>query len=123
MTDKLKDYRDLKVWQKAMDLVPMAYRMTRSLPKHEQYALADQIRRSVVSVPANIAEGQARRHTREFVQHLSIARGSLAELHTLLLVAERLQYLKREELATIEEAIVDVRMPLSGLINRLQNNS
>ena len=120
MTEKVKDYRDLKVWQRAMDLVPVAYRLARSLPRHEQFSLADQIRRSAVSVPANVAEGQARKHTREFLQHLSIARGSLAELHTLMLVAERLQYLTREELDTIEQVIVDVRMPLSGLMNRLQ---
>ncbi|TAM45286.1 MAG: four helix bundle protein [Acidobacteria bacterium] len=123
MTERVKDYRDLKVWQRAMDLVPMTYRLARSLPKHEQFSLADQIRRSVVSVPANIAEGQARKHTREFLQHLSIARGSLAELHTLMLVAERLQYLTHEELATLEQAIIDVRMPLSGLIKSLQESA
>lgn len=123
MTEKVKDYRDLKVWQRAMDLVPVAYRLARSLPRHEQFSLADQIRRSAVSVPANVAEGQARTHTREFLQHLSIARGSLAELHTLMLVAERLQYLTRAELDTIEQVIVDVRMPLSGLISRLQESA
>ncbi len=123
MAEKVQDYRDLKVWQRAMELVPLTYHLVRSLPRHEQFSLADQIRRSAVSVPANIAEGQARKHTREFLQHLSIARGSLAELHTLMLVAERLQYLTHEELTTIEQAIIDVRMPLSGLINRLQESA
>ena len=123
MAEKVQDYRDLKVWQRAMDLVPLTYRLVRNLPRHEQFSLTDQIRRSAVSVPANIAEGQARKHTREFLQHLSIARGSLAELHTLMLVAERLQYLTHEELTTIEQAIIDVRMPLSGLINRLQESA
>ncbi len=123
MTEKVQDYRELKVWQRAMDLVPMAYRLVRSLPRHEQFSLADQIRRSAVSVPANIAEGQARKHTREFLQYLSIARGSLAELHTLMLVAERLQYLTCKDLNTVEQAIIDVRMPLSGLINRLQERA
>ena len=123
MTEKVKDYRDLKVWQQAMNLVSVAYRLVQRLPKQEQFALADQIRRAVVSVPANIAEGQARQHTREFLQHLAIARGSLAELHTLFLVAERLQYLEREELERFETAVLDVRMPLSGLIKRLQTNT
>jgi four helix bundle protein len=123
MIEKVKDYRDLKVWQHAMDLVSVAYRLAQRLPKQEQFALADQIRRAVVSIPANIAEGQARQHTREFLQHLAIARGSLAELHTLFLVAERLQYLAREELEKLETAVLDVRMPLSGLIKRLQTNA
>jgi len=123
MTEKVKDYRDLKVWQQAMTLVSVAYRLVQRLPKQEQFALADQIRRAVVSVPANIAEEQARQHTREFLQHLAIARGSLAELHTLFLVAERLQYLEREDLERFETAVLDVRMPLSGLIKRLQTST
>ena len=123
MAEKVKDYRDLKVWQRAMDLVPKAYGIAQGLPRHEQFALANQVRRAAVSIAANIAEGQARKHTREFLQHLSIARGSLAELHTLVLVAERLQYLVPGMSSEIEQAILDVRMPLSGLINRLQDSS
>ncbi len=123
MAEKVKDYRDLKVWQRAMDLIPRAYRIAQGLPRHEQFALANQVRRAVVSIAANIAEGQARKHTRGFLQHLSIARGSLAELHTLVLVAERLQYIVPGMSNEIEQAILDVRMPLSGLINRLQDSS
>jgi four helix bundle protein len=123
MTSQVRSFRDLKIWQRAMDLVPQVYRVAQSLPAHERFGLMDQMRRAAVSVPSNIAEGQARRHTKEFVQHLSIARGSVAELQTLLLVAERLQYLNRETIAPIETTILDVLLPLSALIARLQQSS
>ena len=79
----VQNYRDLKVWQESMDLTPEVYRLQRKLPKEETYGLGDQIRRAAVSIPANIAEGHARQHTKEFLQYLAIARGSLAELETL----------------------------------------
>ena len=123
MASEVRSFRDLKIWQRAMDLVPQVYMIAQLLPSHERFGLMDQIRRAAVSVPSNIAEGQARRHTKEFIQHLSIARGSLAELQTLLLVAERLQYLNRETIAPIETVILDVLMPLSALIARLQQSS
>ena len=85
------NYRDLVVWQRAIDLVPEVYQLVKKLPKEETYALGDQLRRAVVSIPANAAEGQARQHHKEFLQHLSIAKGSLAELHTLLTVAQKLR--------------------------------
>lgn len=122
MTSSIKSYRDLRVWQLALDLAPEVYKLAQSLPKHEQYALADQMRRAAISVPANIAEGQARRHRREFLRYLSIARGSLAELETLLVLAERLEYLSTERLRVMEQAIANVRMPLAGLMNRLRSS-
>ena len=122
MTSSIKSYRDLRVWQLALDLAPEVYKLAQSLPKHEQYGLADQMRRAVVSVPANIAEGQARRHRREFLRYLSIARGSLAELETLLVLAERLKYLNAENLRVMERTIAGVRMPLAGLMNRLRSS-
>ncbi|MCU0294249.1 MAG: four helix bundle protein, partial [Thermoanaerobaculaceae bacterium] len=118
-TGKVRSFRDLRVWQRAMELVPRVYELLKKLPREERFALVDQIRRAAVSIPSNIAQGHARRHTKEFLQHLSIARGSLAELLTLLLVAERLGYLPKREVEQIEQQISDVRMPLSGLINRL----
>ena len=119
--DKVKSFRDLKVWQQAMDLVSKAYELVKTLPREETYALGDQIRRSAVSIPANIAEGHARQHTKEFLQHLSIARGSLAELETLLLICERIGYTNRQELESFQEMVADVRMPLYGLVRSLQN--
>ena len=84
--EKKADYTELVVWQRAMALVPDVYTLLKAFPQEETYALADQIRRAVVSIPANIAEGQARQHRKEFIQHLSIAKGRLAELHTLLMM-------------------------------------
>jgi four helix bundle protein len=120
MTSMVRSFHDLKVWQLAMELVPEAYQVARGLPAVERFELASQIRRAAVSIPANIAEGQARQHTREFVQHLSIARGSLAELQTLLLLAERLGYVQQDALSSCQKMIPSVRMMLSGLLTRLQ---
>ena len=82
-------YRDLTVWRRAMELAEEVYRVSRLFPKAEEYRITSQILRSVVSVPANIAEGHARSGTREFLHFLSIASGSLAETETLLLLASR----------------------------------
>jgi four helix bundle protein len=120
MSTEVKSYQDLRVWQRAMELVPQVYRLVSKLPTFEKYGLGDQIRRAAVSIPANIAEGHARRHTKEFLQHLSIARASLAELHTLLLIAERLEFFPREVVGQVEEAIANLGMPLSGLIRKLE---
>lgn len=83
----MASHQDLIVWQRAMQLVPLVYAVARRLPVEERYALADQLHRAAVSIPANIAEGQARQHHREFIQALTIARGSLAEVDTLLMIA------------------------------------
>jgi four helix bundle protein len=120
MAVSVRSFQDLRIWQQAMDLVPRAYRLVGGLPVEKRYALADQIRRAAVSVPANIAEGHAQQHTKQFIRHLSIARGSLAELQTLLKLSERLGYSSHEEVASLEEAITDLAMPLSGLIARLR---
>ncbi len=110
-------YRDLIVWQKAIDLVPEVYALIRRFPQEENFALSQQARRAVVSISANIAEGQARTHRKEFAQHLSVARGSLAELDTLLIVAERLGYLSEADLSRVEASIADVRRPLRALLD------
>jgi len=120
MSSRIESYQDLKVWQKAIDLVPMVYRVLKRFPKNEQYAMADQVRRAVVSVPANIAEGQARQHPKEFLQGLYIARGSLAELETLLIVAERLGYITTETKTGLNQSIVEIRKMLHGLISRIR---
>jgi len=119
MSGEIRSYRDLKVWQKAIELVPRIYELIRSLPREETYALADQIRRAVVSIAANIAEGQARQHTKEFRQSLYVARGSLAELDTLLEVAIRLRYLTPEQKTQLEPPMSEVRRMLDGLIKAL----
>ena len=109
-------YRDLVVWQRAIDLVPCIYFVARTLPPEERYALGDQLRRAAISIPANIAEGQARQHPKEFLQHLTIARGSLAELDTLLLLAKRLDYLDQRTFDDLKLGLEQVAKPLHGLI-------
>ena len=86
-----QSYRDLIAWQKGVDLVEGIYRATQSWPREETYSLTDQVRRAAVSVPANIAEGHGRHSTKEFLQHLGIASGSLCEAETHLVIANRLQ--------------------------------
>lgn len=94
----IRSFRDLRVRQSAMDLVEQVYHLTRRFPKHEMYGLASQMQRAAVSVPSNIAEGHTRSHSREYLHHLSIARGSLAELQTQLEIARRLMYCSAEEI-------------------------
>ena len=92
------DFKDLLVWQKAMDLAEMVYALVKLLPKDEQFELSSQIRRAAVSIPSNIAEGQGRKSNREFMRFLSIARGSRAELETQLMLAQRLGYVTKEQI-------------------------
>jgi four helix bundle protein len=89
----VQSYRDLLVWQKSMDLVIEIYNLTREFPKHEMYGLSSQMQRAAVSIPANIAEGYDRDSTKEYLRFVAIAIGSLAELETLLAIAQRLKYL------------------------------
>src|SRR5208282_3037799 len=98
MTSEIKSYRDLLVWQKSMDLVVVSYEVAKRLPHHESYGLVSQIQRAAVSVPANIAEGHGRKHTGDFLHHLSMARGSLLELETHVLIAARLEYLQAKDI-------------------------
>jgi four helix bundle protein len=90
---EIRSYRDLLVWQKAMELVTALYQATSSFPKHELYGLVSQAQRAAISIPANIAEGHDRDSTKEYLRHLAIAVGSLAELETLITIGLRLHYL------------------------------
>lgn len=113
------DYRDLKVWQMAIDLAPRVYKLTHTLPRSEMYAMGDQMRRAMVSIPSNIAEGHERRHTKEFLHYVCIARGSLAELDSLLLVAERLDYVTAARTASLRKDLGELRRALYGLSSAL----
>jgi four helix bundle protein len=115
----VQHYRELIVWQKAIALVEEVYRITNSFPKTEIYALTNQIRRAAVSVPSNIAEGQGRESTRDFLHFLSIAQGSLMELETQITIAERLGYFQKEQEARLLESTAEVSRMLSGLRNSL----
>lgn len=90
-------YSDLRVWQDAMNLVIEVYRMTKLFPSEEKFGLASQIQRAAVSVPSNIAEGHGRKSTNAYVNHLSIAFGSLMELETQVQIAARLEYITQDD--------------------------
>jgi four helix bundle protein len=117
-----RGYQDLVVWQKAMNLVDRVYDATESWPRHEQFDLTSQTRRAVVSVPANIAEGQGRTGPREFLHHLSIAYGSLNEVETLLQVGQRRRYLSPTALDSILPLCDDVGRLTLALMTKLQES-
>ena len=108
-------YRDLIVWQKAMDLTEMIYKATGEFPKEEKYGLISQLRRASVSVPSNIAEGQGRLTPGEFRYFLGIARGSLLEIETQLLLAERFQMLEHRTVERIFVQSTEIKKMLHGL--------
>lgn len=113
------NYRDLIAWQKAMDLVEEVYRATREFPSDELYGLTSQLRRAVVSVPSNIAEGRSRRSTHEFLHHLWIARGSLSEAETQLMIARRLAYISEQRTLDLLGLSEEVGRLINGLANSL----
>jgi len=112
-------FKDLVVWQKAMDMVTEIYKLTDGFPKHEVYSLTNQIRRAAVSVPSNIAEGQAHYSRREFRHSLRHSAGSLAELETQLLLAERLGYTDKPSTEGLLQRVHEVGRILNGLIGSL----
>jgi four helix bundle protein len=115
----MQSYRDLIVWQKAMNLVIAIYEVTQNFPKSEMYGLASQMQRASVSIPSNIAEGHGLKQTQAFLRHLVIATGSLCELETQLEIADRLGYLKGEQKNLLLQANEIGRM-LFGLRQSLQ---
>jgi len=117
---KVKNYQELIVWQKAMDLVAEIYCSTRSFPKEEVYALTNQVRRAGVSIASNIAEGQGRQTTADFCRHLSIAYGSLREAETQLLIARRLDYLSESATQHLLQMAGEVGRLLNGLMTSLR---
>ena len=122
MTD-LSNYRDLDVWRRSMELVVDVYALTREFPRYELYGLTDQIRRAASSVPANIAEGNGRLYRGEYAYHVSIARGSIEELATLLEIAERLGYATADRVATLLKEARDISRMLLMLMRALRRPS
>lgn len=109
-------FRELLVWQNAMDLVEAVYRISHRFPDEEKFGLVSQLRRAAVSVPSNIAEGQGRGGRVEFIRYLKIALGSLLELETQLLIAERLKYATKEELSPLVAKAEEIGRMLNGLM-------
>jgi len=121
MTEPLQTYRDLTVWQKAMDLVTEIYSLTKTFPDDERFGLTSQLRRSVVSIPSNIAEGYVRDHRGDYLRFLSIANGSLKEAETQVILANRLEYITREQSRQVWELMQVVGKLLNGLIRSLKS--
>ena len=119
---KSSDYKQLIVWHKSMDLVVEIYALVRLLPKEELYALSDQMRRAVVSIPSNISEGLGRNSDKEFIQFLSVSRGSLWELETQLEVCERLNYIDNSKTSKAKNLITEISKMINSLANSLHKN-
>ena len=116
---KSSDFRELIVWQKAMELTKEVYSLVKLLPNEETYALSGQMRRAVVSVPSNIAEGEGRNSEKDFVRFLSQARGSLWELSTQLEICEQVGYLNRQQTQVALGMIIEVSKMINSLSNTL----
>lgn len=117
---QIRDHRDLKVWQKGMEIVLMVYDLTKSFPADERYGLTAQIRRAAVSVPSNIAEGHGRKSSGDFSHFLGMAVGSLCELETQALLGVRLDYVKEGLVQKLLNEILQEKMMLSRLISKIE---
>lgn len=115
-----ESYRDLRVWQRAMELVFGVYNVTRSFPKDELHGLVSQMRRAAVSVPSNIAEGKGRLTDRDRAHFYSQARGSLLELETQILIAQRLEYVFEARAKSLIETSAELSRMLNALIERIR---
>lgn len=115
----VRSYRDLHVWQKGFDLAASVYRLTRTMPKHEEYLISGQMIRAATSIPANLAEGHGRGTRRDYANFVSIAKGSLAELETFLLLASELRLAEQTSIAPILEQADEVGRMLTSLRARL----
>ena len=120
---QIRDYKDLVVWQKGMQLAKEVYQLTQSFPAEEKFGLVSQTRRAAVSVPSNVAEGQARNTTGEFVQFLSHAEGSLAELDTQIRLSIELGFCREATVKSIQELIIEEQKMLKSLRRSLKANA
>ncbi len=117
------DYKELIVWRKAMLLARTIYEIVKLLPEQEQYSLSHQLRKCAVSIPSNIAEGQSRRSTKEFIQFLSIANGSRAEAETQLRLCVMLNYCKEDDIAEAIKLLEEISKMIASLQQSLSNKS
>ncbi len=116
----IKSYRDLVAWQKGIDLCELVYRASAAFPSHELYGLTSQIRRAAVSVPSNLAEGAGRITRGEFLQAVGHARGSLLEIETQLIIANRFRYLSSNETDALLRVTTEIGKLANGLIRSLK---
>jgi four helix bundle protein len=118
----IKDFKDLVVWQKAMEAVVEVYKLTKSLPEEETFVLGNQMRRAAISIPSNIAEGQARNSSKEFIRFLAIAKGSKSELETQLILCQRIGYLTENEISSVINLLAEVGRIINTLQKKLTTN-
>lgn len=116
---KVESHRDLRVWQMAMDLVEHVYQLSSRFPTNETYRLVMQVTRAAASVPANIAEGNARGSRKDYAHFLAVAKGSLMETQTFLMLAVRLKYVAQSEAQPVFALITDISKMLTSLRSRL----
>lgn len=114
------NFKDLLVWNKAMELVKEIYQLVNELPDNEKYSLTDQMRRCAVSIPSNIAEGQSRKSKKEFINFLSIANGSGAELETQLLICCMLNYLSQQQIQRALDLCNEISKMIYALVKKLE---
>jgi len=121
MEKEIKSFRDLKIWQKGIELVKDVYKVTQGFPREEIYGLTNQIRRAAVSIPSNTAEGHIRQHRAEFRQFLNIALGSLAEIETQIIISRELNYLSIERAENLISQTDALGKMIRSLLKRLTN--
>ncbi len=119
MDKKAQSYKDLIVWQKGIEAAKLIYRLTATLPPDEKFGLVSQMRRASVSIPSNIAEGQARHTTGEFIQFISHAEGSVAELDTQLVLATELGFCRSQDVTSLLQLLDEIRKMLNSLRRKL----
>jgi four helix bundle protein len=117
----MRTHKDLKVWQRSLDFVSTIYSTTKNYPENEKFCLTNQIRRSAVSIPSNIAEGSARNHNKEFIQFLYIALSSASELDTQIRISNNLEFLKKEKSKELLEELESISKMIQGLIRSIKN--
>jgi four helix bundle protein len=117
--EKIKSFKELKIWQKGIEIVKDVYVLTKKFPQDELYGLTSQIRRSAVSIPSNIAEGFKRVHNKEYKQFLHIALGSAAELETQLIIAKEIGLISENELSGFSEKLDHLTKMISSLLNKI----
>ena len=113
-------HKNLKVWQKSMELVKLIYVNTKSFPKEELFGLASQMRRAIVSIPSNIAEGYGRNSDKECERFLYIALGSATELETQLIISKELEYISEDKFQSLDSSLNEIIKMLSALIKSLK---
>ena len=119
MEEKIKSFKDLRIWQKGIEIVTDIYTLTKKFPKEELFSLTSQLRRSAISIPSNIAEGFKRFHNKEYKQFLFITLGSCAELETQIIIAKELKYINENEEAKLIEKLDHICRMTSSLIKKL----